>query len=112
MILTATSVPGALLRNAPVFPGADKVAHAILYGVLGFLAWHAISRDWPASRPWLASALRLVAAIAVFAAGDEWHQQFIPGRGAEAADWVADVAGASVGLTISRTTPWRRGLLS
>ena len=112
VILAATSLPGPLLPRAPHFPGADKVAHAILYGVLGFLAWRAVSRDWAPARPWLGPSVRLLAAIAVFAAVDEWHQQFIPGRGAEGADWVADVAGATVGLTISRAAPWRRGLLS
>lgn len=111
-ILVATSLPGALLRSAPIVPGADKAVHALLYGVLAYLVWRAVHLGPPTPRATLAPALRVLAGIAVFAAGDEWHQQFIPGRGAEAADWVADMAGATIGLTISQATPWRRGSAS
>jgi VanZ family protein len=35
----------------------------------------------------------------VMGAADEWHQQYIPGRAAEVADWVADSIGGLVGAT-------------
>ena len=37
------------------------------------------------------------AIAAVYAASDEWHQSFVPGRTADSADWLADAAGALAG---------------
>ncbi|MHB1222424.1 MAG: VanZ family protein [Gemmatimonadaceae bacterium] len=93
-VLTITSVPNP---TVPHIPGGDKIVHAIMYGVLAVLAHHA----WPPrSRPFGARLLMLLA-IAVMAAADEWHQQFIPGRSAEIEDWLADTAGATVALAFS-----------
>lgn len=70
--------------------GADKLAHALLYGLLGMLAfsgWRRAPRHawvWP-----------VLAAIAVGGI-DEWHQSSVPGRSAELLDWVADVAGITI----------------
>ncbi len=110
LILTATSLPGALFRNAPVFPGADKGVHAMMYGILAFLAWRAVSAS--ETKPSFLHAALVLVALAFFAAADEWHQQFVPGRSSEVADWMADMAGAAAGITLSRTAPWRRGPLS
>ncbi len=51
------------------------------------------------SRGWLI----LVAVIlgVVYAAGDEFHQSFVPGRFAHVLDWTADVAGLLVGVLIA-----------
>ena len=109
VILVATSIPGSMLRGAPVVAGADKGVHALLYGTLGFLVWRAVASGGGGSGRRAGIAL---AAIALCAVLDEWHQQFIPGRSTDMADWMADVAGAIVGLTLSRTAPWRRGSAS
>jgi VanZ family protein len=45
-----------------------------------------------------------VVAIAAFAAVDEWHQEFVPGRAADPIDWAADVVGAAAGLIVATTT--------
>lgn len=110
LILTATSLPGALFKDAPVIPGADKVVHATMYGILAFLAWRAGSAS--ESKPSFLRAVLVLMAVAFFAAADEWHQQYVPGRSTEVADWLADMAGAAAGITLSRTAPWRRGPLS
>ena len=73
--------------------GIDKVLHFSIYTVLAFLLTRQISED---TSRWRAVAGALVIAIA-FAAVDEWHQRFIPGRFPELADWLADAAGAAVG---------------
>lgn len=80
----------------------DKVVHGTMYGVLGFLVGNALLRARVVV--WVLAGVLL----AVMAAGDEWHQEWIPGRSAETLDWVADVAGATVGLTLSRAAQARR----
>jgi VanZ family protein len=86
-----------------MFPGADKIVHFALYAVLALFVRHAL----PAAAPRSTLLLTFVG-IAAFAAVDEWHQQFIPGRGMEPADWVADVAGAATGVVIGGAMLRRR----
>jgi VanZ family protein len=44
-------------------------------------------------------------ASAVYGVSDEFHQRFVPGRNASIEDWVADVAGAAVG--VAAAFAWR-----
>ena len=90
-ILTATSIPSV---PAPAAPGTDKLAHLAMYAVLGVLALRAAWQSAPSPR----TVVLTLAAIAIFAAVDEWHQRFIPSRSADAVDWLADVAGATIGI--------------
>ena len=72
----------------------DKAAHFTMYAVLGWLLTrHA---TLPAGR-WVAPALALIVASG-FGAIDEWHQQYIPGRSTEYADWRADTLGSATGV--------------
>ncbi|MFN8572549.1 MAG: VanZ family protein [Gemmatimonadaceae bacterium] len=93
MILTLTSLPGSVIPSAHGIPDADKFVHFGLYAVFGALLTRA--RQPAASK---IVVLRVLLAIAVFAALDEWHQQFIPGRDMDVLDWVADMAGAATGI--------------
>jgi VanZ family protein len=105
LIETLTSWPNPPSFSAPA--GSDKVVHVGLYAVFAFLVVRAAQPGLPAWRT-LAVVLLVVSA---WAAVDEWHQRFIAGRGAEIADWGADVAGAMAGLALrrfrSRRTPVR-----
>jgi VanZ family protein len=40
--------------------------------------------------------------LSTWAALDELHQLFIPGRSAEVSDWLSDTLGASLGLYVGR----------
>jgi VanZ family protein len=102
VILIATSLPASTLPAPPRVPGLDKVVHLSLYAVLAFLVGQAIGTS--ALRTIVVAAL----GIAVFAAADEWHQRWIPGRGADPMDWLADLAGAMLGFILSRTALARR----
>lgn len=106
VILTLTSIPAP--DFAPVgafaFPGADKLVHAALYGVLGALLARAIGAA-PSPR----TLGRVLFGVLLFAVADEWHQRFIPGRSADALDVVADLAGAAVGFAAAARL-LRRGL--
>lgn len=92
IILLLTSIP---LPSTPVddVRGIDKLVHAVLYGVLAFLATRA---SWVRTRAWQPVAVTILAVL-VFAALDEWHQAFIPGRSADPFDLLADALGALAG---------------
>ena len=74
----------------------DKAEHFLAFAVgtanlALVLRW---SRAWPAAR----IALVSIVAISIFAALDEIHQLFTPGRsGADVFDWIADTLGAASG---------------
>lgn len=65
----------------------DKVAHFVMYGILGALAAWGARRVGGGGRGWL------VVAGLLLGAADEWHQRSVPGRTSDVLDWVADAAG-------------------
>ncbi|MEX2535457.1 MAG: VanZ family protein [Trueperaceae bacterium] len=73
--------------DLPGWLPADKLAHAGLFGVLSALLYMA------GLRPTLA-----VAVAALYGVVDEVHQMFVPGRNPDILDWLADIAGAAVGV--------------
>lgn len=72
----------------------DKVAHFVLYGVLGALASYA----WLRSGRSRGLAMVLIVAALLTGAADEINQRRVEGRSSELADWLADAAGISVGF--------------
>lgn len=96
--LSSLSLPD----TPPLFPLQDKVAHAILYGVLAALCARALRQGigW-SPRAALAGAWVLAAAYGVT---DELHQLWVPLRSADPADWLADAIGAAIGLAALRWT--------
>jgi VanZ family protein len=103
LILSLTSIPGPTLPPVPVFPHADKLAHLAMYAMLGTLAARSAMRRRATPGAWRPSTVvATLLVIALFAFADEWHQEYIPGRSADPADWVADVLGASGGIVVGR----------
>lgn len=95
-----------LLSSLPEVPGAarvavnDKVAHLVLYTVLGLtLAW---TRRRPARGSGPSHRALLLAGIA-YGASDEIHQIFVPGRTPSLADWGADIIGVALGYALGVT---------
>jgi VanZ family protein len=78
-------------------PFLDKVAHALLFGVLAALLRYA-----GASAP--AAVLTAVAWGVI----DEVHQAFVPGRSPELADLAADAVGATLSVLVVRSVASRR----
>lgn len=66
-------------------PPWDKVAHAVLFGILALALWGTSG----GKRPLLAVVITLA-----FGMLDEWRQQFLPGRSIDWVDLVADGIGA------------------
>jgi hypothetical protein len=91
------------MSRVPALPGgmSDKMAHALLYSGLGFLAARALAGGFGRPVPW-----RVVPAVAAFAAlyglSDEAHQLFVPGRQFDLRDTVADVVGGVAGAVLLR----------
>jgi VanZ family protein len=85
------------LRPPLRFSGADKLGHAVMYGVLAVLVVVGGRRSG-GRRPWLWALL----VVAVVAAGDELHQRIVPGRDSDILDWAADMTGALLGVAAVR----------
>lgn len=77
-----------------------KCAHLTEFAILALLLWRAIrkpqNRD---ARPWLwpEAGLALVL-VFLYAASDEIHQAFIPGRTGQVSDVIVDTVGGGLGL--------------
>jgi VanZ family protein len=95
LIFLLTSLPGGAVPRVGI-PNVDKIAHFSLYAVLGLLSARAAATS-VVLRVRLALVLLCVAIVGCV---DEWHQQFIVGRDEDGFDWLADVSGASVGISI------------
>ncbi len=97
------------LPIAPPFAHADKVVHAVIFGLLSALAARALLAAGQAGRRalWLA-----VVATSLYGAGDEWHQSFVPGRDSDPGDWAADTAGAVAGALLVVGLPRRKSRAS
>jgi VanZ family protein len=83
--------------EVPAPPGTDRVVHHLLYAILACLSMRA-GRPAKGARVSWVFALAVLLGISAFGAADEWHQQFIPRRAMELGDWVADSAGALLGI--------------
>lgn len=95
VLFLLSALPGVDAAVPFLFPGADKVAHFVLYAVLGgCLAWGRW-RGGSAIPVWT-----LVAAGVAYGASDEWHQSFVPGRDPSVGDWTADTLGVVLGYMI------------
>ena len=102
VMLLATTVPGSVVP--PQFSPYDKVAHFTLYALFAVL----LSRDIAqVTGRWRSALLAILIAVA-FGAADEWHQQFIPGRSTDIADWRADSIGAAIGAVLFTLLSWIR----
>jgi VanZ family protein len=90
----------------PNVPDADKIGHAAVYAVLGFLyavAWHRHGSSQPAA------AERSMAMVLLYGALMEFVQSRV-GRDPSLGDWIADGVGAMVGIGFWKA--WRIGVES
>jgi VanZ family protein len=84
------------LSQPPQPPGGDKPWHLLAYLGLGILVVRAVAGGVPAGIH-LSTALKAVAIAVAYAASDELHQWFVPGRSASMMDLVADAIGVCAG---------------
>jgi len=91
-----SSQPG--LDIPSVFPFQDKLFHAFIFGILGFLSVGAMKvpvRGYKARQVW-----GIVALVTLYAILDELHQLYVPGRSADIYDVIADMAGGMAGAWV------------
>lgn len=102
LTLTPVSGPGAV-SSAPYL---DKLVHFGLYLGLGWSLGRALVLS---RRATLSGLLAALTGGVGFAAANEWLQRFAPTRVPSAADWLADVAGVSLGMVLYLWPSVRRG---
>lgn len=106
--------PGGLELPPPL----DKLAHLLAFGTLAWLLDLALQRNLP-GLPLYRRHLLVFLAVALYAATDEWHQYYVPGRSCDPFDWLADATGGALAL-LARSLPliltrrlaplsWRQG---
>ena len=93
----ATVVVNPSLMNHIVRKGA----HVVAYMVLGFLVLNAQYASGAVGVKSLAATMLI---CVLFAASDEWHQTFVPGRGGQMSDVLLDSVGAVVGIVLRKVT--------
>jgi VanZ family protein len=91
VIVLATSTPSQYVPQGVT--SVDKIAHFGMYAVLGWL----LTRHAAESAGRYRAVLLAAIVASGFGAVDEWHQQYIPGRSTEFADWQADSLGGVFG---------------
>ncbi len=89
-----------LAGPAPELAYGDKLAHLLIYALLG---------GWAAINPHGISALRCLLALAAYGLLIELLQGLLPWRSFEWLDLAADAAGAALGLAAPRLLPRSRG---
>jgi VanZ family protein len=107
-VQSAYPLPGHILH----WPNSDKLLHMGVYGVLGALICRALSTVGRLSAGKWPLLMCAVVLTTLYGLSDEWHQSFVPGRDASAADLLADfigaIAGSSLGLVlVQRFRPFR-----
>jgi len=96
VIFYLSSQPGT--DKPMLFPLQDKLLHAIVFGILGFLgmgALEAAAHGYHRWQVWLIAGL-----VTLYGILDEFHQRFVPGRTADVFDVMADVAGGLLGIWV------------
>jgi len=70
-----------------------RLAHLLVYGLMGVLAWWTFDGLPRAT-------LLAIAVTSLFGITDEWHQSFIPGRRSAIDDWLLDTAAAALAIFV------------
>ena len=92
LIAILSLLPGPDLPPLPPYPGADKVAHAAMYLVLGFLL------AWSLHSPSHLALMVIVLLIGLYGYSLEVGQLYVPGRSYDLLDVLANLAGGGLGV--------------
>jgi len=94
VIYILSSQPG--LGVPPLLFGQDKLLHALVFGILGFLLAGALVPAANQARK--RHILMAVGLVATYGVLDEIHQHFVPGRMPDVFDVMADIGGGILGV--------------
>jgi hypothetical protein len=98
-IIFALSAQPRLPSFFPSFSQEDKVKHLIAYWALSIAAFRGALLA-PLARSGGAYVQSLGLAL-VYGVTDEFHQAYVPGRSPDVFDWLADAAGAVLGIVMA-----------
>ncbi|MFC1708692.1 VanZ family protein [Candidatus Omnitrophota bacterium] len=98
LIFGISSVPGQELPKTMILP--DYLLHFLEYLPFGFLVCRAIknTKESFSAKKIIFFSILLVA---LYAASDEFHQMFVPGRFASLSDLLCDGLGATIGVKVA-----------
>jgi VanZ family protein len=82
------------------FELSDKIIHFIIYFVLFLTTFYSFSNQKKFIVLCEYSLFSSFIFTLLYGASDEFHQYFIPGRTCDIFDWIADVTGAVVAISI------------
>ncbi len=94
----------------PEVVGADKLLHTLEYFIFGYLIMRVFATSPSQSIRGRAVLLALMVGTA-YAASDEFHQTFVPGRTASLFDILFDALGVFLAATLYRFMRFRVGFL-
>jgi VanZ family protein len=97
LILTLTSLPG---YDVPDVKINDKIEHLMAFGGLGFLLNLSLRIQNKFTLIKKHPAISTILIVSAYAAFDELHQLFIPGRTCDILDWTADTIGVIIGVIL------------
>jgi VanZ family protein len=99
LIFAASSLPA---QSIPTWSGVldfaiKKGGHMLGYGLLAIAMLRGVGRKKSAaySMAWVL--------VVIYAVTDEYHQSFVPGRGASGLDVLIDGAGAAIALVLDKS---------
>jgi VanZ family protein len=84
--------------SAWIFPGSDKILHAIAFAAVGASA--ALGSVARKSLINLEVFLEAWILTAIYGFLDEVHQRYVPSRSSDITDWFADITGAALGIMV------------
>ena len=100
--LGSRGLPSAFVLSRPLDWFGHVCEYACLAGSLEW-AWRNTGRATPVYR----RHLWIFMLVALFGLADGWRQALVPGREAAVTDWLADLAGVTLGLALT-ALPWLR----
>lgn len=96
LIFIMSSFPGYKIPNLSLL-SYDKVLHLLVFGLFGIFVYRAFKFYFRVKRPYIATLITCIP----YAALDEIHQLFVPGRQQSLYDFLADVIGVVVFAALS-----------
>jgi VanZ family protein len=101
--LFALSLPYPTLLHLDLV--VRKLAHLAIYAMLTLLLCRTLRPPTENSWHWRSAFISILGS-AVYAASDEFHQLFVPGRHGSVSDWCVDMMGAVLGVSVVYLWAW------